>query len=147
MATSEPVIYLKKLAGKFEKVKGIRVFGVDAEGNPVEILVDDQGRLQTEVSIPKIDVELSTRASQTTVASILSQLDITTSALRDAIRGTNTKDFSTLETDIEAILAKLDVNLSTRSSETKLESVRALLDSLENALASVGTDELRVISP
>jgi len=40
----------------------------------------------------------------------------------------------------------LDVKLSTRASETKLEAVRALLDSLENALVSVGTDELRVIS-
>jgi hypothetical protein len=37
----------------------------------------------------------------------------------------------------------LDVSLSTRASETKLESVRALLDSLENALASVGTDKFR----
>jgi hypothetical protein len=36
----------------------------------------------------------------------------------------------------------LDVALSTRASESKLEAVRALLDSLENALASVGTDKL-----
>jgi len=42
--------------------------------------------------------------------------------------------------------SNLDVALSTRASESKLESVRALLDSLENALASIGTDELRVIS-
>jgi hypothetical protein len=40
--------------------------------------------------------------------------------------------------------SNLDVALSTRSSESKLEAVRALLDSLENALVSVGTDKLRI---
>jgi len=35
------------------------------------------------------------------LASILGQLDIKISALRDALRGTNTKDFSTLETELD----------------------------------------------
>jgi|GEM_PF-1519567 len=39
--------------------------------------------------------------------------DISLSALRDALKGADDKDFSTLETDVEAILAKLDVALST----------------------------------
>jgi len=52
--------------------------------------------------------------------SILAQLNITLSALRDALRGTGTKDFTTLETDIESILARLDVALSTRATETTL---------------------------
>jgi len=42
--------------------------------------------------------------------------------------------------------SNLDVALSTRASETKLESVRALLDQLEDALDSVGTDSFRVKS-
>jgi len=48
-------------------------------------------------------------------AGVPSQLDIALSALRDALRGANTKDFSTLEADIEDI---------------------------RNALSSVGTDKL-----
>ena len=47
----------------------------------------------------------------------LAKLDIALSALRDALRGASTKDFTTLETDIESILAKLDVALSTRATE------------------------------
>jgi hypothetical protein len=91
----------------------------------------------------QLDVTLSTRASESTLSSVLAQLDITLSALRDALRGTGNKTLTDLESDLSSILAKLDVALSTRASESKLEAVRALLDSLENALASVGTDKLR----
>jgi hypothetical protein len=69
-------------------------------------------------------------------------------ALRDALKGANNKDFSTLEADVEAILAQLDVALSTRASETTLASIdgkvatEATLSAIKNALASVGTDEL-----
>lgn len=62
-------------------------------------------------------------ASQVTLAAILAQLNITLSALRDALRGASNKDFSTLESDIESILAKLNVNLSTRASQTTLASI------------------------
>lgn len=61
----------------------------------------------------KLDVALSTRATESTLSSVLSQLDITISALRDALRGANTKDFSTLEADAESILGQLDITLST----------------------------------
>jgi hypothetical protein len=50
----------------------------------------------------------------------LAKLDIALSALRDTLRGAGTKDFTTLEADIESILAQLDVALSTRASETTL---------------------------
>jgi hypothetical protein len=50
----------------------------------------------------------------------LAKLDIALSAFRDALRGASTKDFTTLEADIESILAKLDVALSTRATETTL---------------------------
>lgn len=40
----------------------------------------------------------------------------------------------------------LDVLLSSRAAEATTEAIRALLDSLEDVLVSVGTDELRVIS-
>jgi hypothetical protein len=91
----------------------------------------------------QLDVTLSTRASESTLSSVLGRLDITLSAFRDALRGTGNKTLTDLESDLSSILAKLDVALSTRASESKLEAVRALLDSLENALASVGTDKLR----
>ena len=40
---------------------------------------------------------------ETDVESILSKLDITLSALRDALQGSGGKDFTTLETDVEAV--------------------------------------------
>ena len=87
-----------------------------------------------------------------------SKLDISLSALRDALKGTNNKDFSTLEADIESILAKLDVALGTRASEATLAEARDKLASIDgkiatedtllaikNALASVGADKLLTI--
>lgn len=38
--------------------------------------------------------------------------DISLSALRDALKGVDNKDFSTLEEDVESILAQLDISLS-----------------------------------
>ena len=52
----------------------------------------------------------------------LAKLDIALSALRDALRGAGTKDFTTLEADVEAILAQLDTVLSTRASEATLST-------------------------
>ena len=49
----------------------------------------------------------------TVLMDILSQLDIKLSEFRDALRGADTKDFSTLEADVESILGKLDIALST----------------------------------
>ena len=47
----------------------------------------------------------------------LDLVDLSITELRDALRGAGTRDFTTLETDVESILAKLDVNLSTRVAE------------------------------
>ena len=51
------------------------------------------------------DIAASTSAASTTLSS---QLNITLSALKDAIRGTNTKDFSTLQTTVDAIKTTVD---------------------------------------
>jgi len=51
------------------------------------------------------DIAASTSAASTTLSS---QLDITLSALKDAILGTNTKDFSTLQTTVDAIKTAVD---------------------------------------
>jgi len=62
-------------------------------------------------------------ASETTLLLILAQLDITLSSLRDALRGPGAKNFTTLETDTEAILSRLNTNLSTRASEATLATL------------------------
>jgi len=72
--------------------------------------------------------------SETTLILILAQLDITLSSLRDALRGSGTKDFTTLETDAEAILSRLNTNLSTRASQATL-STRASEDTSAAILA------------
>lgn len=49
---------------------------------------------------------------KTDLDNIYNQLNITLSSLRDALRGANTKDFSTLQTTTDNIYARLDITLS-----------------------------------
>jgi len=74
----------------------------------------------------------------------LANLDIALSALRDALRGTGVRDFTTLETDIESILARLDVALSTRAEKAQLPSTLTtagnLKTSLEEQAIALGVD-------
>ena len=80
------------------------------------------------------------------LSGILAQLDITLSALRDALRGTGSKDFTTLEADAESILAQLDVDLSTRASEATLAAqLDITLSALRDALRGVGVKDLSTI--
>ena len=77
------------------------------------------------------------------LSGILAQLDITLSALRDALRGTGSKDFTTLEADAESILAQLDVDLSTRASEATLAAQLDITQSaLRDALRGTGSKDL-----
>jgi len=142
----------------------------------------------------QLDVVLSSRASESTVSSILSQLDIALSELRDALTTSTidttmyTKTLADVWERLDSIRSQLDVALSTRASETTLSgiksqtdkltfdassylyvnaavvsnppnldvalstrasestlsSVKTLLDKLEDALASVGTDKIRI---
>jgi hypothetical protein len=77
-------------------------------------------------------------ATEDTLSSVLAQLDITLSALRDALRGTGTRDFTTLETDLEAVLGQLDVLLSTRATEATLAALRDKLLNVYSQL--IGAD-------
>jgi len=54
---------------------------------------------EPKISINKDNVGLAKESGN--LASILGKLDITLSALRDALRGASTKDFSTLETELD----------------------------------------------
>ena len=66
--------------------------------------------------------------------------------MRDALRGTGSKDFTTLEADVESILAKLDADLSTRASEATLAAqLDITLSALRDALRGVGVKDLSTI--
>ena len=80
------------------------------------------------------------------LAGILAQLDITQSALRDAIKGAGGKDLSTLETDIESILATTDVALSTRATEATLAAQLDITQSaLRDAIRGASTKDLTTL--
>ena len=119
---------------------------------------------------PNLDTALSTRASEATLASILSQLDVTLTELRDAITAPSpdNKTLADLYDRLNSIRTQLDTTLSTRASETTLASILSQLDltltelrdairgtgdktltdldssiaAIKNALASIGTDKL-----
>jgi len=144
---------IKKLTGKYQTPFGLAVWGFTAPGEAKEILVDSEGRLQVvgeftgEVTVPNIDVLLSTRASESTLSSVLSKLAGGLPAALTAQGNLKIAPLETLKGDwLNAIPnpSNLDVLLSTRASETTLSGAKSDLDSMKNALASVGTDSLLI---
>ena len=127
-------------------------------------------RALKEVLSHLIDTPVSTRASESTLASVLSQLDIALTELRDAITATppDNKTLADLYERLDSIRTQIDTSLSTRASETTLASILGKLDltlaelrdairgtgdktltdldssiaAIKNSLASVGTDKL-----
>jgi len=126
---------------------------------------------------PEIDValsvilnEIAAKASEATLAAVLSQLDITLTELRDAITAPSpdNKTLADLYDRLNSIRTQLDTTLSTRASETTLASILSQLDltltelrdairgtgdktltdldasiaAIKNALSSIGTDKL-----
>ena len=117
-----------------------------------------------------IDTPVSTRASESTLASVLSKLDVTLTELRDAITAAppDNKTLADLYERLDSIRTQIDTSLSTRASETTLASILGKLDltlaelrdairgtgdktltdldssiaAMKNSLASVGTDKL-----
>jgi len=87
---------------------------------------DANNNLKTTIASDEVNI-----AKESTLSSIRSQLDIKLSELRDALKGADNKDFSTLEADVEAILSQLDVALSTRASESTLAGIKAQTDKLQ----------------
>ena len=78
------------------------------------------------------------------VKSKLDSLDISLSSLRDALRGTDNRTLTDVYNVSNSILSKLDVNLSTRASETtlsalsgKFPSAVALADNLSNPTTTI----------
>jgi len=64
--------------------------------------VNSSGQLSIQ-NPPNLDAAISTRATESTLSSVLSQLDITLAQLRDAIRGTSDKTLTDLETTLDSI--------------------------------------------
>ena len=60
----------------------------------------------------QFDTALSTRASESTLTSILSKLDLTLVELRDAVRGTGDKTLTDLDSRFASVLGQLDITLS-----------------------------------
>jgi len=63
-------------------------------------------------------------AKESTLSSIHSQLDIKLSELRDALKGTDNKDFTTLEADVETLVNHV-------AKETTLSAIKAQTDKLQ----------------
>jgi len=76
-------------------------------------------------------------------------IDITLSAHRDALKGTGNRDFTTLETDLESVLAQLDITLSAlrdalrgagnrdfTTLETDVESIDGTLSTINGKIRS-----------
>lgn len=108
--------------------------------------VADAGTLRVAVATDDVNAAAIKTATEETSATLTAQLDIALSALRDALRGTGSKDFTTLEADAESILAQLDVDLSTRASEATLAAqLDITLSALRDALRGADTKDLSTI--
>lgn len=70
-----------------------------SDGDEAYLLIDNQGRAL--IDLVRIGGTAQTGRDW---SNDLAKLDITISALRDALRGANTKDFSTLEADLEKLI-------------------------------------------
>lgn len=94
-----------------------------------------QVKTDLDTVVTRLDVALSTRASEATLSAVKTDLDtlvtrfdvaLSTRASEATLSSLNSKDFATqttlalVKTDLDSILAKLDVNLSTRATETTL---------------------------
>jgi len=120
-----------------------------------------------------LDTPVSTRASEATLQSVLSQLDITLAELRDAITAAppDNKTLADLYERLDSIRSQIDTAISTRASEATLASILGQLDltltelrdairgtgdktitdldssisAIKNALSSIGTDKLLTV--
>ncbi|MBW2673176.1 MAG: hypothetical protein JRD89_07140 [Deltaproteobacteria bacterium] len=106
----EEVRYLKKIDGKFRIPEGIVVWGEDAEGNPVKVLVDGDGRLQVDVlSMPSVSVEPSFKDAAGVPHRALVdadqhvQVDVLSSALPSG---------AATEETLSSVLSRFDITLS-----------------------------------
>jgi len=113
MPTPEVVILLKKIVGRLPQSE------FSSYDKPLDLIIN------------KLDTNLSTRASEATLQSLLGQLDISLSALRDALKGTGDKTLTDIEVDLSNIFAQLDVALSTRASEITLNGIKTQIDKLQ----------------
>ncbi len=93
--------------------------------------------------LARLDVALSTRATEATLGLVKTDLD----DVKTKLDTLNAKDFSTqttlaqVKTDLDSILAQLNVTLSTRASESTLGAVKSDLDDIKTKLDTLNAKD------
>jgi len=106
-----------------------------AAGVWVALALDANGRLQASVKDSALPIGAATQA---TLASLLTRADITSSALRDALRGTSNKTI----TDLATALASVATTSKQDTLAGKIDTMDAVID---NILTQLGTTGLKKI--
>jgi hypothetical protein len=110
--------------------------------------VADAGTLRVAVATDDVNAAAIKTATEETSATLAAQLDITQSALRDAVQG----DLETVQSSLddvkaatEAIQTNVDVALSTLASESTLDSVKTVVEAITTDVAAItlGVDALK----
>lgn len=95
--------------------------------------------------LSKLDTELSTRASEATLAA---QLDITLSALRDAVLGASGNDLTTLQAALDAIaldaVSLPEIKAATEATRTSVEALTADVAALKSRANKAATPVVTV---
>ena len=118
---------LSTFSGKFPSAVAL----ADNLGNPTTTIIGSALLGFDGTYFRRVAVDTSSRL-RTVAESVANppNLDITLSALRDALRGTGNKTLTDLDTDLSNIYGRLDVPLSTRLADSKIP----------NALAQISKD-------
>jgi len=108
---------LSTFSGKFPSAVAL----ADNLGNPTTTIIGGALLGFDGTYFRRVAVDTSSRL-RTVAESVANppNLDITLSALRDALRGTGNKTLTDLDTDLSNIYGKLDVALSTRLADSKI---------------------------
>jgi len=108
---------LSTFSGKFPSAVAL----ADNLGNPTTTIIGSALLGFDGTYFRRVAVDTSSRL-RTVAESVANppNLDITLSALRDALRGTGNKTLTDLDTDLSNIYGKLDVALSTRLADSKI---------------------------
>lgn len=111
--------------------------------------VADAGTLRVAVATDDVNAAAIKTATEETSATLTAQLDITQSALRDAVQG----DLETVQSSLddvkaatEAIQTNVDVALSTLASESTLGSVKTVVEAIQTNVAHIDTRSIPEIA-
>ncbi len=95
------------------EIGGVNVTKINGAAAAVNVGTADAGTLRVAVATDDVNLAAITTATAATQATLAAQLDITQSALRDAIQGIDTKDLSTLQASLDAVQATVETTSAT----------------------------------